>query len=73
MRKILSLFPLAGMAGVANAHTLAADEGLPMQLLHQTLGLHHFAIIVILMVVGIGAVSSWYRKSVARGHYRTRD
>lgn len=71
MRKILSLFLLAGLAGVANAHTLAPDEGLPMQLLHQAIGLHHFGITAVLMLAGIGALSVWHRKSVARGHDRS--
>jgi len=62
MRKILTLFLFAGVARVADAHTLASDDGLPLQLLHQVLGLHHFALTVILIVAGMVFLRLYYRR-----------
>jgi len=63
MRKILSLFLLTGMTGVAEAHTLAHGDGLVMQFVHQFLGLHHLPITALIIVGGIAAIGIWYRKS----------
>lgn len=53
MRKILTLLLCTGMARIADAHTLAADDGLPVQLLHQILGSHHLPLTALLIVGGI--------------------
>jgi len=62
MRKILTLFLFAGVARVADAHTLASDDGLPLQLLHQVLGLHHFPLTAILIVAGIVLLKLYHRR-----------
>jgi len=46
---------------VADAHTLAADDGLPLQLLHQVLGLHHIPLTAILVVAGIVLLGLRYK------------
>jgi len=61
MRKILTLFLFAGVMRVADAHTLAADDGLPLQLLHQVLGLHHIPLTAILVVAGIVLLGLRYK------------
>lgn len=54
MSKMLSLLLIAGLIPVANAHTLAADDSLAMQLLHQLFGLHHLpatALVIVAVLV----------------------
>ena len=63
MKQILSLFLFVSMTPVANAHTLAADDGLVAQLLHQLLGLHHFPITATLIVGGIVVLGLYYRRA----------
>ena len=53
MRTLLTLLLFAGVTRAADAHTLASDDGLPLQLLHQVLGLHHIPLAAILIVAGI--------------------
>ncbi len=48
----ISIFLLAASA-TANAHTLAADASMPLQLGHQILGLHHLPLTALLVVGGI--------------------
>jgi S-adenosylmethionine:tRNA-ribosyltransferase-isomerase (queuine synthetase) len=62
MRKLLSLFLFAGMTRVADAHTLAADDSLPMQLVHQLLGSHHLPISALIVLVGILVFRVWQRR-----------
>jgi len=59
MRNLLSLFFLAGMTRVADAHTLAADDGLIGPLLHQILGLHHLPLALLLIAGGILLFRHW--------------
>jgi hypothetical protein len=63
MKQILSLFLFASMTSVANAHALAADDGLAARLLHQLLGLHHFPITAMLIVGGIVVLGLRYRRN----------
>jgi hypothetical protein len=56
-----SLVLLAGLASTANAHTLAANEGLLLRLDHQLLGLHHLPLTILLVVAGIWLFIRWYR------------
>jgi len=63
MRQIFSLILFASMFRVADAHTLAADDGLAAQLLHQLLGLHHFPITATLIVGGIVVLGLYYRRA----------
>jgi hypothetical protein len=63
MRQLLSLFLFAGMIRVADAHTLAADDGLPTQLVHQLLGLHHLPITALLIVGVIVILGVWQKNS----------
>ena len=60
MRRLLSsLLLFAGLARVAEAHTLASDDGLPVQLLHQMLGWHHVPITVLSVLVGLLMFRVW--------------
>ncbi len=59
MKKILGLFFLAGMTRVADAHTVAADDGLIGSLLHQILGLHHLPLTLLLIAGGILLFRHW--------------
>ena len=52
MKSTLALLMTTGMAGVANAHMLGADEGVLNQLYHQVLGGHHLPIVLLLAVAG---------------------
>jgi hypothetical protein len=52
MRTKIAVLMTTGFAGVANAHTLAADEGLFHQLYHQVLGLHHLPILLLIAIAG---------------------
>lgn len=70
MRKLLSLLLFAGMACVADAHTLTPDDGLPMQLVHQLLGSHHVPITALGIVLGIVAFRIWRRRSTGAGQSR---
>lgn len=63
MRKFLTPILLTALVPVANAHTLAAEDGAPAQLAHQFLGMHHFPITALILVGGILAFRAWYKKS----------
>jgi hypothetical protein len=52
MRTTIAFLLTTGFASVANAHMLGADEGLFHQLFHQTLGLHHLPILLLIAVAG---------------------
>jgi len=62
MKRSLGLFLFAGMTGVADAHTLASDGGLPMQLVHQLLGSHHLPISALIVLVGVLVFQVWRRR-----------
>jgi hypothetical protein len=59
MRLLLSLFLLAGLSRVAEAHTLGGDDGILVQLGHQLLGLHHLPLTLLLIVGGILLFRYW--------------
>ena len=61
MRLISGTLLLALTAG-AHAHTLAGDESLVVRLGHQLLGSHHLPLTVLLVIVGVIALSQ-VRKS----------
>jgi len=63
MKKFLTPVLLTALVPVANAHTLAAEEGTPAQLVHQFLGSHHFPVTVLIVVGGILVLRAWYKKS----------
>lgn len=44
---------LIAAAAQAEAHTLANDEGLPSQLGHQLLGLHHLPLTALLIIAAV--------------------
>lgn len=44
---------LLAISAIADAHTIAADEGIALQLGHQVLGLHHLPLTALLIVGGI--------------------
>ena len=67
MRKLLTLSLFAGVARVADAHTLASDDGLPLQLLHQALGLHHIPLTAILIIAGIVLLRRHYKRGKRDG------
>jgi hypothetical protein len=62
---MLGLFLLATMTRVADAHTLAADDSLPAQLVHQVMGLHHLPITAMLLVGVIVVSGIWHKNSRA--------
>lgn len=53
MRLIPISILLLAVAANAEAHTLAADESIPLQLGHQILGLHHLPLTALLVIGGI--------------------
>ena len=53
MRLIPISILLLAISAAADAHTLAADESMPLQLGHQILGLHHLPLTALLVVGGI--------------------
>ncbi len=53
MRLIPISFILLAVSTTANAHTLAADESMPLQFGHQILGLHHLPFTALLVIGGI--------------------
>lgn len=61
MRKILPLSLFAGITRVADAHTLAEDDGFLMQLVHQVIGLHHLPITALLIVGVIVVLGIWHK------------
>lgn len=60
-RIVTALILLAGLAGIASAHTLAVDEGLLLRLDHQLLGWHHLPLTILLVVAGVWLFRRWYR------------
>lgn len=48
---------------MAAAHTLGNEDGFVVQLWHQLLGLHHFPLTVLLIVVGTLLLHSWRKAS----------
>jgi hypothetical protein len=70
MRKVLSLFLFAGMVRAADAHTLAADDGLPAQLMHQILAVHHLPTTVLLLLGVIAVLGIWHKTAGATVRYR---
>jgi hypothetical protein len=66
MKKLLSLWLVLAVSGVADAHTLASDEGLPVQIGHQFFGLHHLpatAILLLGSIVLIGYIRRTRRRA----------
>jgi hypothetical protein len=55
---------------VAGAHTLAGDDGLPAQLVHQVLSLHHLPVTTLLIVGVIAVVRIWRKTSGATVRHR---
>ncbi len=53
MRLIPISFILLAVSAAADAHTLAADEGISLQLGHQILSLHHLPLTALLLIGGI--------------------
>jgi hypothetical protein len=53
MRPKPFLFIVLVVSASADAHTLAADESIALQLGHQVLGLHHLPLTALLIVGGI--------------------
>jgi hypothetical protein len=53
MRLFLSVYFLVAVSAAAEAHTLTADESMPLQLSHQLLGLHHLPLTALLLIGGI--------------------
>jgi hypothetical protein len=53
MRLISTSFLLFAVSATTDAHTLATDESIPLQLGHQLLGLHHLPLTVLLLIGGI--------------------
>lgn len=62
MRLISCLFFIFGATNIAVAHTLGSDHSLAERLSHQVLGSHHLPLTILLIVVGIVALWSYYRK-----------
>ena len=52
-KPLTSLVLSAGLAGVANAHTLGPDAGVPRQLWHELLGWHHLPFTLLLVAIGV--------------------
>ena len=44
---------------MAVAHTLGNEDGVILQLWHQILGLHHFPLTALMIVIGIVLFRSW--------------
>jgi len=63
MRLILISCLVSGIVGVAGAHSLSADENLPLQLGHQLLGLHHLPMTAILLFAGIVLYRSLHKSA----------
>lgn len=63
MRKFLTPILLTALVPVANAHSLASEEGAPAQLIHQFLGSHHLPLTALIVIGGILALRAWYKKS----------
>ena len=58
MKRFLTGLLLMATAGIASAHTLAGEEGLPTQLQHELTGAHHLLLTILLVVVGVVAYRS---------------
>jgi len=66
MRRLLPAVISAIAAAAADAHTLPADEDLPLQLGHQLLGLHHLPLTLLLAGAGIATVGYCLRRRRSR-------
>lgn len=53
MRQIPISFIFLVATATSNAHILADDESIPLQLGHQILGLHHLPLMALLVISGI--------------------
>ena len=51
MKSLLASLPIAGFAGVANAHVLEESRSLLDQVSHQLLGLHHLPMVLVIALV----------------------
>jgi spore maturation protein SpmA len=51
---------------IAVAHTLGSDHSLAERMSHQLLGSHHLPLTILLIVVGVVALWTFYRKVAER-------
>lgn len=51
MKSLLTLLPIAGLAGVANAHVLEESQSLTDQVSHQLLSMHHTPMLLVIGLV----------------------
>jgi len=66
MRLISCLFFIFGATNIAVGHTLGSDHSLAERMSHQLLGSHHLPLTVLLIVVGVVALWTFYRKTTQR-------
>jgi len=56
----------AALPAAAHAHTLGADEQLPLRLGHQLLGLHHLPLTLLLLIAGIVLIREYRKRGRTR-------
>ncbi len=71
MRLTSGIFLMIAVSAQANAHTLAGDESIPLQIGHQLLGVHHLPLTLLLVTGGI-ILFRQLKKVRERGETRMR-
>jgi len=63
MRALTSIMMLTGLVTAAQAHTLAASDGVVTALEHEIFGLHHLPVTLLLVVIGVVLSRSLRKKA----------